>query len=424
YIPFQSVLAPFPLFNRADAVATIVSPERRVVVWIDLAAYRLAPAPEGEMKWYWTFAVLSSGVLPFLGLSPPAAKGKPEQKAGKVGPAERPDVRQALSDPDPQVRLKAALALAARPDEAAIGVVIVLLAEVASAQSRLAEQALQELAGEWSPTPALARDDEVSRRIRRDAWAAWWRNTDGPALLAAFRKRTLSPEQTEQAQSLITQLADRVFARRQDASAALVALGPPVVPLLRQAMPGALDLEQSRRIELCLEEIARNADQKSLPLVAARLLALRKPPGATEALLAYLPFPDTESMKWEAVQGLPTLAVRGGKPDPVLAKGLSDKAPVRRAVAAQVLAAVGRAEDHPAVRKLLTDPDPAVRLRVAVALACAAEREAVPVLIDLLADLPRGELWQAEEILYRVAGATAPQMEPADDAAARAKYRD
>jgi len=46
------------------------------------------------------------------------------------------------------------------------------------------------------------------------------------------------------------------------------------------------------------------------------------------------------------------------------------------------------------------------------------------VLIDLLADLPGGERWWAEEILHRLAGATAPQMEPADDAAARTKYRD
>jgi HEAT repeat protein len=374
------------------------------------------------MKWYWTFAVLASCVLPFLGLSPPTPKGKPEQKAGKVGPAERPDVRKALSDPDPQVRLKAALALAEPPDEAATGALIDLLAELPPPQRRLAEQALQRLAEEWSPNPALAGDDEISRRIRRDAWAGWWRNTDGPALLAAFRKRTLSPEQTKQVQALIAQLGNQVYAKRQAATVALVALGPAVRPLLRQAVQGA-ELEQRLRLELCLKRIARDADQNTLPLVAVRLLALRKPAGATEALLAYLPFTDDEGMRLEVVQGLTSLAARGGKPDPALAKALSDQAPLRRGVAAQVLAAVGRAEDRLAVRKLLTDPDPAVRLRVAVALACAADRQAVPVLIDLLADLPRGELWQAEEILYRVAGATAPQLESADDVTARAKYR-
>jgi HEAT repeat protein len=360
-----------------------------------------------------------SVVLLFVALAL-SAVAQPPAKEGKSPGA---DLRKLLGAPDSEVRLRAALTLAARQDEQAIGVLIDLLADLPAAQSRLAEQALQALAEEWSPTPALARDDEVSRRIRRDAWAAWWRNTDGPALLAAFRKRTLSPEQTEQAQSLIAQLGHKVFAKRQAATAALVALGPPVVPLLRQAMPGT-DLEQRRRIESCLEQIARNADQTTLPLVAVRLLALRNQPGASEALLAYVPFTDAEGMRWEVVQGLTNLAVRSRTPDPALAKALSDKVPLRRSVAAQVLAIVGRAEDRPAIRKLLTDPDQAVRLRVAIALACAVDREAVPVLIDLLADLPRGEIWQVEEILYRLAGVTAPQMEPADDAAGRTKYRD
>src|SRR5262249_46568781 len=158
------------------------------------------------------------------------------------------------------------------------------------------------------------------------------------------------------AQALIAQLGNQVYAKRQAATAALVALGPAVRPLLRQAVPGA-ELEQRVRIELCLKRIARDADQNTLPLVALRLLALRKPAGATNALLAYLPFTDDEGMRLEVVQGLIRLAARSGKPDLALAKALSDKEPLRRGVAAQVLAAVGRAADRPAVRKLLTDPD-------------------------------------------------------------------
>src|SRR5205823_8215496 len=139
------------------------------------------------------------------------------------------DDRQPLADPDPQVRLKAALPLARQHDEQAVGVLIELLADLKAAERRQVESVLQELAEEWAPNPALTRDDEVSRRIRRDAWAAWWRNTDGPALLAAFRRRTLSPEQTDQVRSLITQLGHKLYARRESAAAALVALGPTVV---------------------------------------------------------------------------------------------------------------------------------------------------------------------------------------------------
>jgi HEAT repeat protein len=334
-----------------------------------------------------------------------------------------PDVRKLLRDPNPQARLRAALSFAAQQDEEAIGVLIALLAELPAEQSRLAEQALQALAQEWAPTPALTRDDEVSRRIRRDAWAAWRRNTDGPALLAAFRQRTLSPEQTDQVRSLIAQLGHKVYARRESAAAALVALGPAVVPLLRQTLQVA-ELEQARRIRLCLKRIAAGTDQKTLPPVAARLLALRQPPGATEALLAYLPFTDDAVMQWEAVKALKSLAGRSARPDPVLVKALSDKVPLRRAVAAEVLAGAGKGEARPAVRKLLTDSDPTVRLRVAVALACAADRDALPVLIGLAADLPAGQRWQAEEILHQLAGTKAPQIDPADNAAARLKYRD
>src|SRR5262249_14336404 len=169
-----------------------------------------------------------------------------KRKGDRGSRAGTADDRQRLRDPDPQVRLKAALALVEQLDEEAIGALIDLLAELPPPQRRLAEQALQQVAEEWSPTPALAGDDEISRRILRDAWAGWWRNVDGQALLAAFKKRTLSPEQTDKALSLIADLSHPVYAKRQRASADLVALGLPVVPLLRQAMHGA-DLEQTNR---------------------------------------------------------------------------------------------------------------------------------------------------------------------------------
>jgi HEAT repeat protein len=368
------------------------------------------------------------GIGTAVGLSArPAALAQEKQ-----APAGPDGARKRLRDPDPQVRFKAAVDLSGQLDEEAINVLIELLAVLPAAQRRQAELALQGVAEEFSPNPALAGDDEISRRILRDAWAGWWRNTDGPALLAAFHKRTLTPDQAAKAYSRIAALDDEAFATRQRAAGEVVAMGLPVVPLLRQALPGA-SLEQSRRIEQCLRQIAKAHDGKALPVVAARLLALRKPAGAIETLLAYVPFTDDDVMRAEVTNALHHLArvfpsPKGerdrGEGDSILVKALRDAFPVRRAIAGDVLVAVTDAEVRAAVRKLLADPDLSVRLRVAVALACAADREAVPVLIDLLADLPRGELWQAEEILCRIAGAAAPQMEPAEDAAGRTKYRD
>jgi RNA polymerase sigma factor (sigma-70 family) len=350
-----------------------------------------------------------------------SARASAARQLDKVSPAGQPDARKLLHDADPQIRLKAALDLAEQLDEEAIAVLIELLAELPPPQRKLVEQALQRVAEEWSPNPTLIGDDDISRRILRDAWAGWWRNADGQALLAAFKKRTLSPEQTAKALSLIADLGDNVFAKRQRAAEDLVALGPAVVPLLRQALPGA-DLEQANRLEQCLKKIAKTHDRDALPPVAVRLLALRKPAGASAALLAYVAFTDDEVMKWEVAKALKRL--NDPTPDAAVVKALQDTAPVRRGLAGEVLAGSTDADVRAAVRKLLTDADLVVRLRVAVALACAADREAVPVLIDLLADLPGEEQWQALEILSRLAGAQAPLCPAMGDAASRQKCRE
>src|SRR5947209_14973942 len=120
-------------------------------------------------------------------------------QAGNANAEEPGDSRKRLNDPDPQVRLKAALRLTEQLDEQAINVLIELLAVLPASQRRQVELALQQVAEEWSPTPALAGDDEISRRILRDACAGWWRNADGPALLAALQKRTLRKDQTASA---------------------------------------------------------------------------------------------------------------------------------------------------------------------------------------------------------------------------------
>jgi RNA polymerase sigma factor (sigma-70 family) len=369
--------------------------------------------------------VLSAGVGGNGPGTSPVPAGAPAAAPARAGKADAPgpgESRKRLSDPDPQVRLKAALRLAEELDEQAINVLIELLAVLPAPQRRQAERALQQIAEEWSPTPALAGDDEISRRILRDAWAGWWRNADGQALLAAFRKRTLSKDQTARALARIAELDDDAFETRRRAAAEVVGMGSPVVPLLRQALPGR-SLEQSRRIEQCIRQIAKAGDADALPVVAARLLALRKPAGATETLLAYVAFTDDEVMKAEVTKALHRLARTGVQPDASLVTALRDALPVRRALAGEVLAAVTDAEVRAAVHKLLADPDLSVRLRVAVALACAADRDAVPVLIDLLAELPADQAWQAEELLRTVAGSKAPSRGAADDVAARQKLR-
>ncbi len=269
-----------------------------------------------------------------------------------------PAVRKSLADPKPQVRLRAALALTQRNDDKAVEVLIDLLADLPADDRRLAEQALQQLAGEWSPALGLQGDDSLARKVRREAWAGWWRTMDGPALLTVLRQRMLS----------------------------------------------------------------KNPEAEKFPSALPRLLAVRKPAGAAEALLAYLPKTEERSIKEEIGKALKDLVLVDGQPDPAVLKALSDPLPARRVAAAAALAGAGGAR-HPVVRKLLTDGDPEIRLRIVMALVQAQDREAVAALVDLVADLPGAQTAEAQELLRRLGGANGPPLPLGNDVATRNKLR-
>ena len=363
-----------------------------------------------------SFVILATSLLSSAGDATPLqtpSGGQPDSSA---------ELRKQLADPKASVRLNAALALAPLPDEAAIGVLIELLADLGPAERRQAEQVLQQLAGDWAPNPPLRGEDEVSRKIRSSAWAAWWRTVDGPALLAAFRRRTLSNEELAAARNLIDQLADKSTAQRERAQAALIEQGSKVIGLLRAAAQGP-DADVARRAELCLKDIALKEAKEKLPTSAPRLLAARKPAGASAALLAYVAFTDDRVMKDEIGKALASLIRAEGKADPAVLQALSDPLPVRRIVAAEALAGEGT-KHWPALRKLLGDADPEVRLRVALALVNAQDKAAVPALIDLLAEFPRNQASEAEQLLQALAGEKSPAVPwGADDAPARAKLQ-
>ncbi len=343
-----------------------------------------------------------------------AALYRPDQ------PAQWQAVRELLRDPKPAVRLRATLSLSAAGDPEAITVLIDLLADLPPEQRKQAEEILRELAGEWAPG-AVTGEDEIVRRIRRDTWAAWWKNADGPALLAMLRKHTLSPEGQARARDLIKKLGDESFEVRTQAAAELVSMGRQALPYVRDAARDG-DLEIARRATECAARIEQDRGPV-LTAVALRMLAVRRPEGAAEALLAYLPHAEGETLSAEAQRALDLLATRDGKAEPAVLQALEDRLPLRRAAAAAALARVGGEGQRPAVRKLLKDPDAEVRLRVALALTGAHDREAVPTLIDLLAELPPKQVWQAQEVLYVLAGDSPPEK-PGNSDEERKRNRD
>lgn len=261
---------------------------------------------------------------------------------------------------------------------------------------------------------ARAAETDADERTLREAGIA----TDGRGLLQFFRARTVGEADRAKVEKLITQLGAEEFTTREQATRDIVTLGPVAEPLLRQAAARAADPEVKQRAELCLRQIAAGS-RSALLGAAARLLAVRKPDGAADVLLAYVPFAADESVADEVRLALAAVAAPGGKPLPAVVAALADKQAARRTAAGVALAPVAAVRAD--VRKLLHDGDVSVRLRVAQALARTGDREAVPVLIAGLAEAPVALAVSAEEMLLALAGDKAPQGSVERD---RAKYRD
>jgi HEAT repeat protein len=365
------------------------------------------------------FAIVAAAFMPPRVPFTPSVCAQPPQAS--ISPA-LPALRKQLHDPKTAVRLEAALTLARQQDVEAIPVLIDLLAEINPAQRKQAEDILRELASDWAPELTLQRDDEISRRIRRDVWAAWWRNTAGEPLLAVFRTRTLTPRDEERIRVLIADLGDRTFAARERAERELVAYGRRALPLLRRADAGD-DPERERRLKKCVQLLERTRDE-GLPACVIRLVTLRHPPGAVEALLAYLPQAENVFQAQEVKAAIVTLAPKDEKSAPALAAAVTDRSPARRSAAGEALALARRPQDRALVHKLLRDANPEVRLGVALALVEVKDREAVPALIESLADLAPEESFPAQEVLALLAGDKAPPFPAGADANARQKSCD
>ncbi len=264
--------------------------------------------------------------------------------------------------------------------------------------------------------PALPGPDPADEALLKAAGLG----TDGPALLEFFRKRTVSPDDEKRAAELVAQLGDEQYARREQATRQLKALGQAALPALRRAAQTG-DAEVKRRARDCVSSIEAGR-RPELAGAAARLLAARAPAGAVPALLAYLPAAPDADVEEEARLALLALTAKAGKPDDGVVAALGDKAPARRAAAALAVGCTGTEEQRRPVRRLLADPEPKVRLLAARGLLAARDKEAVPAVIDLLTVAPLAP--QAEDVLVSLAGEAGPKAALGENEASRRKCRD
>jgi outer membrane protein assembly factor BamB len=231
--------------------------------------------------------------------------------------------------------------------------------------------------------------------------------TDGPGLLAYLKAQTPSPAEQARLAQAVEQLGHRSFHTREKATRSLIAAGRPALSYLKPAV-GNTDLEVSRRAQRIIAEIDR-VSQVTLMTAVLQVLSKKRPAGATEALLAYLPFVPEEQIEEAVREALAAVGLEKGQPVAPVRAALTDREPRLRAAAAFVH---GRAANPPVkeLTPLLRDTVPEVRYQAAEAVLRGRDRAGLGVLVTLLEEgpLPLGR--RAEEVLFQLAGESAPSV--------------
>jgi len=246
--------------------------------------------------------------------------------------------------------------------------------------------------------------------------------TDGPALLEYLRKRAAARKAGDKIKDLVRQLGDKSFDVREAATAALLKLDGAARPFLEPARNDP-DVEIARRATDLLALI-KNSETVNVDGAVTRLVGLRKPEGAAEVLVHYLPAAPTEMIAADVLESLSRVAVHKGEPDRFLVGLLKDREQAQRIVAAEALCRGGAAGAFPAIRELMKDDDIEVRIRAGTALVNAGDKAPLAPMIELLVQLPRVKAWAVEDLLLRVADGKGPPTTAATDDAGNKARRD
>jgi HEAT repeat protein len=222
---------------------------------------------------------------------------------------------------------------------------------------------LAALAAPVARADSLSEDLEVLRAARVDS--------DGPALLTFFKKRTLSEVTRKKIADHILLLGDAEYSIREKATGDLIDLGAVARPQLAQALRST-DLEVRKRARRALDAIGSASAETNLLPAAARVLAHRKPAGAAQVLLDFLPNIEETETAEEVARTVALVALdKDGKPEPAVLLALSDRQWIKRYAAGEALARI--AAQRASVRKLLKDTDAGVGSRFSVELLVGKE---------------------------------------------------
>jgi hypothetical protein len=293
----------------------------------------------------------------------------------------------------------------------AVGLVAVLVLLPAAAQQPVLQLAVPGGAPLAPGRPGSGPDAKPAVSDEDALKAAGLSPTDGEKLVGYIKLRTVSDADQGKIQTLIKKLGAEQFDDRIKAGEELENFGPAAIGLLKNAEKDA-DPEvayQAGRVLKRMEKVPHGAAAAA----AVRAVVKLKPPGASEALLAFLPMADTEALSDDIRGALVALAAPNGKADPAIVAALSDASPIRRGAAYIALIEGGNDKERirvpdayeqvkAAIRK---ETDSEQRFRgIWALLQTTKEKEFIPDLIAMIPQLPRGRIWQLEDLLLQLAG--------------------
>ena len=278
-----------------------------------------------------------------------------------------------------------------------------------------------------APPAEAAEDEQLLRRIQLDP-------KDGKGLLEFIRKRTLKENELNQLHHWIRQFGADDFEERLRAVREVERYGAAAIGPLKATLRDS-DPEVRYRAQQALQRLEMVPQSQVLTAVI-RALQRQNPPGTVPTLLAFLPsVAEDETVVSVLRQALIALAMTAeGKAEPTLLAAIQDGHPLRR-----TLAMVALVEGGPANRRIRL-PDAYPRVRAAVLketdvevkypvlwtlLLTTREKEYLPELLALIPQLPRGHLWQLEDLLLQLAqGKHPPEGRFGKDSRSLSKTRD
>ena len=276
------------------------------------------------------------------------------------------------------------------------------------------------------PTPPIAVETGVAETAKsldqaeldkKALDSAKLKATEPEGLLKYLKDRTLTDTELSKIQVVIKLLGNDDFDTRLKATSDLERMGLPAIKPLRLA---SKDNNYSPEVIYRSESILKRIEKvphTDVELAAIRALSKVKNPEIVPTLLGFIPLSDNLAILEQIQLTLTASAVVDGKPDPTLVAALESTNPIRRIGAAIAFIEGAPAADkgrlknlYPKILELAkAETDSGQKFKIIKSLFLnSKEVETVGLLIEMIPEMNRGQIWQTEDLLMQLAGKDTP----------------